>query len=269
MPGREPSTPTPMTAWTRIAVHVFAGAAVFAVLPLDASRAQSLRGSRESVDRMYRHAVAEHLSFFETTRGVKRAVRQGLLVRLSSNDEFTLHKVAFPYVRPATRTFVQRLAREYSDECGEPLEVTSGVRPATRQPPNSVAESVHPTGIAVDLHKPSDPTCLRWLRGQLLDLEGDGVIEATEEFAPAHFHVAVFPTPYSRYVAAQTSAAQHTVRLASSSVASASTYRVRRGDTLWEIARAHETTVAAITSANHLDDEVIRPGQQLVIPSGQ
>lgn len=257
-----------MTAWNRIAVHAFAGATLIALLPLDLCGAQSLRGSPESVDRMYRQAVSEHLSFFETVRGVKRAFAQGLLVRLSPNSEFKLHKVAYPYVRPATRTFVQRLAQQYADECGEPLEVTSAVRPATRQPANSVAQSVHPTGIAIDLHKPEDPACLRWLRGTLLDLEGDGVIEATEEFAPAHFHVAVFPKPYTRFVAAQMQD-RKTVRLASSGAADASTYRVRPGDTLWEIARAHETTVAALATANHLNDETIRPGQELVIPSGE
>jgi len=256
-----------MKAWNRIAVHAFAFATLVALIPPGLCSAQSLRGSPESVDRMHRQAVSEHLSFFETVRGVKRAFARGLLVRLSPNSEFTLHKVAYPYVRPATRVFVQRLAREYTDECGEPLEVTSAVRPATRQPPNSVAESVHPTGIAVDLHKPEDPACLRWLRSTLLDLEGDGVIEATEEFAPAHFHVAVFPKPYTRFVAAQVHDTR-TVRLASSTATNASTYRVRAGDTLWEIARTHETTVAAITSVNHLDDEVIRPGQELVIPSG-
>lgn len=257
-----------MTAWNRIAVHAFAGATLLALLPLGLCRAQSLRGSPSSVDRMYHHALAEHLSFFETVRGVKRAVAQGLLVRLSPTTDVKLHKVAYPYVRPATRTFVQRLAEQYAGECGAPLEVTSAVRPATRQPPNSVAESVHPTGIAIDLHKPDDPTCLQWLRGTLLDLEGDGVIEATEEFAPAHFHVAVFPKPYTRYLAVQASNAKN-VRLASSGAANAATYRVRPGDTLWEIARAHETTVAALATANHLNDETIRPGQELVIPSGE
>lgn len=257
-----------MTAWNRIAVHTLAGATLIALLPLDLCSAQSLRGSPESVDRMYRQAVSEHLSFFETVRGVKRAFSQGLLVRLSPSSEFKLHKVAYPYVRPATRTFVQRLAQQYADACGEPLEVTSAVRPATRQPANSVPQSVHPTGIAIDLHKPENPACLRWLRGTLLDLEGDGVIEATEEFAPAHFHVAVFPKPYTRFVAARTQD-RKPVRLASSGGADAATYRVRPGDTLWEIARAHETTVAALATANHLNDETIRPGQALVIPSGE
>ncbi|HSQ31871.1 MAG TPA: DUF5715 family protein [Gemmatimonadaceae bacterium] len=165
---------------------------------------QSLSGSRASVNRMYRQARAERLTFYETTRGVRSAVARGQLVELVPNGDFELHKVAYPYVRPMTRTFVRRLAAQYRDACGEPLEVTSAVRPATRQPENSVARSVHPTGMAVDLHKPDDSGCLDWLRSTLRELERAGVLEATEEFSPPHFHVAVYPSPYRRYVAART-----------------------------------------------------------------
>jgi hypothetical protein len=228
---------------------------------------QSLRGSRASVSRMYRHAQAENLTFYETARGVRTGVANGRLQSLASDTEIALHKVGFPFVRPATRTFVKRLAVQYRAECGEQLEVTSAVRPATRQPANSVAISVHPTGMAVDLHKPKDAKCLRWLRNTLIDLEDAGVLEATEEFAPPHFHVAVYETPYRRYLAASTSTSERR-QLVSSQAVDASSYRVRPGDTLWAIARAHDTTVDALVSANHLDDRVIRPGQELVIPPG-
>jgi hypothetical protein len=125
---------------------------------------------------------------------------------------------------------------------------------------------VHPTGMAVDLRKPRDGTCLRWLRTVLLDLERTGVLEATEEFGPPHFHVAVFPTSYARYAAARIKADERgTVALAG---APAATYTVRPGDTLWEIARTHDTTVDAIAGANALVDEVIQPGQELQIPGG-
>lgn len=228
---------------------------------------QSLRGSRESVSRMYEHAQTEDLTFYETARDVRKALANGRLQSLASDPEIALHKVGYPFVRPATRTFVKRLAVQYRAECGEQLEVTSGVRPATRQPANSVAISVHPTGMAVDLHKPKDAKCLRWLRSTLIDLENAGVLEATEEFAPPHFHVAVYETPYRRYLAASTSTGERR-QLASSQAADASSYRVRPGDTLWAIARAHDTTVDALVSANHLGDRLIRPGQELVIPPG-
>jgi len=230
-------------------------------------RAQSLRGSRASINRMYHEARAERLHFYETSRGVRQAVEAGRLVRLVPGSNFTLHNVSYPFVKPTTRTFVERLGAQYQDACGQLLEVTSAVRPATRQPPNSTARSVHPTGMAVDLHKSAQPACVQWLRESLLELEGAGLIEVTEEFAPPHFHVAVYQTPYRRYVAARLRR-EDGVRLASSGASDVVRYRVRRGDTLSEIAESHNTTVDAITSANDLDDTIIQPGQQLLIPSG-
>jgi hypothetical protein len=167
--------------------------------------AQSLRGSMSSINRMYRQAKAERFSFFETGASVRKAVNAGLLVRLDTrNRDVELHEIGYPYVRPATRTFVRRLGAQYRDACKESLVVTSAVRPATRQPANSTTRSVHPTGMAIDLRRPQDARCLRWLREALLGLEEQGLIEATEEHSPAHFHVAVFSTPYARYVASRT-----------------------------------------------------------------
>lgn len=232
--------------------------------------AQSLRGSQASIERMYDHARAEGLSFYETPAGVRKAAAQGRLVRLEPGKNFELHAVRYPYVRPSTRLFVERLATQYEDECGEPLIVTSAVRPATRQPANSTELSVHPTGMAVDLRKPRKAHCLRWLRSTLLDLENENLLEVTEEHAPAHFHVAVFPTPYTRYAAARARAESGTrLQLASRASSGATTYKVHEGDTLWDIAKSHDTTVDAILSANDLSGDVIQPGQELRIPSGQ
>lgn len=236
------------------------GAAVLTV----PCRGQSLHGSVASVRRMYREARAEGFSFFETPRSVRRAVAAGYLVRLVPDSNFSLHEVGYPYVRPAVRTFIERLGAQYRAACGERLEVTSAVRPATRQPSNSVARSVHPTGMAVDLHKSERSDCRSWLRQTLLALEDAGVLEATEEFSPPHFHVAIYPSPYRRYVAARI-AGTASVRLASSTQAVA-TYRVREGDTLWDIARAHDTTVPAIRRANDLSGSLIQPGDTLLIP---
>lgn len=162
--------------------------------------AQSLRGSLASISRMYRQAVRERLPFYETSAGVRNAVRKGKLVRLRTTTGVTYDKVRWPYVQAETRTFAERLGGQYRAACGERLVVTSAVRPATRQPANASARTVHPTGMAIDLRKPKGK-CLRWLRNTLLELEKAGIIEATEEYGPPHFHVAVFPSRYERYLA--------------------------------------------------------------------
>jgi hypothetical protein len=254
---------------SRPSAAALAGAALLFGLLLPSSLpAQSLRGSRASIKRMHRHAVAEGMSFFETPASVRRQVAAGRLVRLEPGHAVELHRVGYPYVRPTTRTFVQRLAAQYRDACGEPLVVTSAVRPATRQPANSADLSVHPTGMAIDLRKPADRSCRAWLRSALLELEGAGVLEATEEHAPPHFHVAVFPTEYARYASARAKDEPRT-QVAARAPATPSTYIVRAGDTLWDIAQLHDTTVDAITRANGLRGAAIRPGQELRIPSGE
>jgi hypothetical protein len=169
-----------------------------------AVEAQSLRGSRASVDRMHRQAVRHDLYFYRTPAGVRRAVANERLVRLSSNANFAVHSVAYPYVRPATRLFAERLGAQYRAACGQRLVITGAVRPASRQPSNASRRSVHPAGIALDLRKPTNTGCRSWLRRTLLSLEAKGVIEATEEKRPPHLHVVVFPDPYRQYVARNT-----------------------------------------------------------------
>jgi hypothetical protein len=227
-----------------------------AVLP-----AQSLRGSRASIARMYRQANAHELHFYQTPTGVERAASRGRFVTLEPNDYFALFDVGYPYARPAVIAFVERLARQYHAACGEQMIVTSAVRPSSEQPRNSTERSVHPTGMAVDLRKPTRSPCLKWLRRTLLSLERAGVIEATEERHPPHFHVAVFPRPYKSYVERITG---RPLRLPGEY---ADTYVVRRGDTLWEIARRHDTTVRELLQMNNRSNETIRIGEKLRIPA--
>jgi LysM repeat protein len=49
---------------------------------------------------------------------------------------------------------------------------------------------------------------------------------------------------------------------------STETYVVRRGDTLWAIAKRHETTVRQLLQLNDLDSAKIRVGEKLRVPSG-
>jgi LysM repeat protein len=93
----------------------------------------------------------------------------------------------------------------------------------------------------------------------LISLERRGVLEATEERQPPHFHVAVFPSPYSGYVERVTGKPVRLTR-------SAETYVVKRGDTLWGIARRHETTVRQLVELNGLSTQAIRAGEKLKVP---
>ena len=153
--------------------------------------AQTLRGSRTAVERAYSFAMHRGLTFTRSRRDVERASRQGDLVRLGGSRNYRLKGVAHPYVRPATRSVLASLAARYRTVCKEPLVVTSAVRPTSVRLPNSVLKSVHPTGLALDLRIPRG-RCRPWLRDELLTLERRGLIDATEERRPAHFHVNVF-----------------------------------------------------------------------------
>jgi hypothetical protein len=174
----------------------------FAVAWPHAATAQSLRGSRRSVNRMHDRAVASRLRFYENARAVRTATARGHFVRLGGNANY---RVAITgdaaVVLPTTRDFVRQLAARYRAACGSPLVVTGALRPLARRLANSSPQSVHPTGMAVDLRKPSG-RCLAWLRRTLLAYERAGLIEATEERRPPHFHIAVFPRAPQRYASA-------------------------------------------------------------------
>ena len=47
---------------------------------------------------------------------------------------------------------------------------------------------------------------------------------------------------------------------------SGGSYTVVSGDSLWKIARKHNTSVERLMQANNLTGDLIRPGQVLVIP---
>lgn len=230
-----------------------------ALLPVDTLLAQSLRGSTASVNRMFEHATDNGIYFYKTGAGIQKAAREGRFVRLASNASYRIHNASYPYVREETRTFVERLSAQYRSACGERLVITSGARPKSMRLTNGARKSVHPTGMAIDLRKPTRRSCLDWLRQTLIALEARGVIEATEEFNPPHFHVAVFPAPYVRYVKGIKGGTY-------ASSASSSKYRVRRGDSLWAIARRHDTTVERLKAANGLRSSTVKIGQTLTIP---
>ena len=226
-------------------------AAAYLFLAPNLATAQSLGGSASSLDLQNRVARAHNFTFLGTSGQVSRFANLGYLVRVRPNSDLDLHGVSFPYARPEVQMFVGRLAAQYRVSCGEKLVVTSLTRPESSQPRNASSRSVHPTGMAVDLRLSRKTSCRRWLERVLLELERGRVLEATRERRPAHYHVAVFPQPYARYVM---------------SLSKVTRYRVRSGDSLWAIARRHGTTVARLREENGLSSSRILTGQMLDVP---
>jgi hypothetical protein len=241
---------------------------------------QSLKGSPASVDRQARAAQEHDFSFLTTGKRVQAFVDQGLLVRVRSGTDVELHGVSYPYARPEVALFVERLGSQYHSACGERLVVTSLTRPTSHQPRNASERSVHPTGMALDIRYSRSASCRKWLEGVLLGLEKGGVIEATRERFPPHYHIAVFPRQYRSYVdgldrggttrvasaAPAPSSPAHASRTAAPTAAEVAAYKVRRGDSLWTIARAYGTTVDDLRSRNNLRNSRILAGQVIEVP---
>lgn len=285
--------------------RLIAATTLIALATVAPGSAQTLRGSRASVEKQHRVAVEHDYSFLSSSGQVRRFANNGLLVPVPGNASYELSGVSFPFARPAVKTFIERLSRQYRSACGEPLVVTSLTRPTTRQPRNASDQSVHPAGMATDLRISRSSKCRRWLERVLLDLERKGVLEATRERYPAHYHVAVFPTPYLVYIghmqparaaprvsaevadteekalepappataddAGADSKEKEVDDKASAPSAGAAparataVVRVNRGDTLWEIARRYGISVAELKELNRLRDDDLKPGQRLIV----
>ena len=269
-PGSQPPPEDQLRIVRSLFLRLAVAAALTALTPTVAA-AQSLAGSRASLDIQNRMAKAHDFSVLVTAAQVRKFVSSGYLVPVRANGDFALHDVSFPYARPQVELFVRRLASQYRAACGEVLVVTSLTRPAGAQPRNASDRSVHPAGMAVDLRVSNRSECRRWLERVLLDLERQGVLEATRERRPLHYHIAVFPDPYLRWVEGRGAVQMAAVTASKEKPAPAPSqqlvrYEVRSGDSLWNIARQHGTTVAMLRAKNELLSSRILPGQVLEVP---
>lgn len=238
---------------------LFAG--LIPVLAPAPAEAASLTPTRPALLRQVSQARSHGFTYAGSSADVSRLLRSGELVALPGDRNYYVkHTVRLPYARPEVKLFVERLSSQYRAACGEKLVVTSLIRPKDQQPPNSSPLSVHPTGMALDLRVSARRSCRSWLESALVGLEASGTLEAARERRPPHYHVVVFPNQYARYVEAKTGRAPAT------SGPRVATYRVRRGDSLWTIARSYRTTVRDIQRANGLRGTAIRPSQVLKVP---
>ena len=222
---------------------------------------QSLRGSASSLDLQTEQARRHDFTYLRGPAQVRRFVDAGRLVPVDGDRDYALTDVSFPFARPVVKLFIERLSGQFRRACGTRLVVTSLTRPQSYQPRNASDRSVHPTGMALDLRRPRG-TCRQWLERTLLYLEDQGVIEATAERRPPHYHVAVFPNQYAAHVDRLTARAVGRARLPR-------VYTVRRGDTLWGIARRHRTSTSALRLANGLSSTRIYPRQVLTVPESE
>ena len=211
------------------------------------------------MDRQNQQARQHGFTFLRDGNHVRAFASSGLLVPVPGNGNYQLNAVSFPYARPEVKLFVERLSSQFRAACGEQLVITSLTRPLAGQPRNASSRSVHPTGMALDIRRHNTPACRSWLERVLLSLEGSRVLEVSLEQRPPHYHVALFPDPYRKYV----------VALGAGRAVAAGTYTVARKDTLWRIAQNHGTTPGAIQRANNLRGTTIYPGQQLRIPDAR
>ena len=232
------------------------------------AQAQTLKGSAASIDRQYRAAVAYGYAFVNNARSVENYIKPGQLERVSPGPYLELHAVSYPYAVPATKAFLGRLSQQYHNSCGEKLTVTSLLRPRDRQPSNSVARSVHPSGMAMDLRIPKTQRCRVWLENTLLSLEKQHVVDVTREHYPPHYHVAVFSKNYETRVAANTGSREGQAGQGYASKGNAAQgYKVRRGDTLSSIAARSGIAINQLRAANGLRGNLIHAGQTLKIPA--
>ena len=162
----------------------------------------SLTGSPKAVNRAWEAAHREGFWFASHSLEMHLMRLSGALVSGQGIEHVLLADVSLPYVRPATRTYLERLAGQYSRKCkGKPLVVTSMLRFDREKLPNASTKSVHPAGMALDFRVRDTPSdCLDWLRASLLAGERNGYVDVTEEYNPPHLHVVVFGTEYEHWL---------------------------------------------------------------------
>jgi hypothetical protein len=172
-----------------------------------------LRGTHASLVRQDERDRAEGLTRIENEAQLLGLVRDHSLIPLPLNEDIqTDPRLAYDrrYTRPWTAEFLRELGVAYRHQFGEPLVITSAVRPATYQrkltwrngnaaPANGVIASPHEFGATIDIGKKGMTSReMAWMRGYLLPLQQAGQIDVEEEFYQACFHVTV----YKNYVSA-------------------------------------------------------------------
>ncbi len=178
-----------------------------------------LRGSHASLVRQDERDRAEGLTRIKDETQLRELVREHSLIPLPQNEDIQADpRLAYDrrYTRPWTADFLRELGVAFTHRFGEPLVITSAVRPATYQerltwrngnaaPANGAIASPHEFGATIDIGKKGMTAReMAWMRGYLLPLQQAGQIDVEEEFYEACFHITV----YKSYVPAPVAPAQ-------------------------------------------------------------
>jgi hypothetical protein len=177
-------------------------AAVVVVSLAGVTLGATLRGSPGAMREQHSVALQHGLDFYRTAGEIREAAARGDLVPLEGDENYEVADfVSHPYVQPEARLFVERLARQYHEACGQQLVVTSATRAIDEQPWNAHRLSVHPTGMAVDFRVSMEAECREFMEAAMLGMETRGLINGIREFRPPHYHIAIYPYQYAAYAA--------------------------------------------------------------------
>lgn len=176
-----------------------------------------LRGTHASLVRQDRRDRAEGLTRILNKSQLLAMVSDHDLIPLPLNNDIQADPhLAYDrrYTRPWTADFLRDLGRAYMHAFGEPLVITSAVRPASYQerltfrngnaaPANGIIASPHEFGATIDIGKKGMTAReMAWMRGYLYPLQQAGQIDVEEEFYQACFHITVYknyvPAPVTR-----------------------------------------------------------------------
>lgn len=174
---------------------------------LSCNEKAELSGSDESSKRQNAQADKENLTRIENREQLEKFKRAMLLVPIPKNNEIQIDSRIpneLRWCRPWTKTFLLNMSHNHWGTFEKSIQINSAVRTVEYQkrlrrrnanaaPIEGEKTSSHLTGSTVDIAKLGmSKKQLEWMRTYLLRLEKCGLIEATEEFNQAVFHVMVF-----------------------------------------------------------------------------
>ncbi|PYY22474.1 MAG: hypothetical protein DMG62_13510 [Acidobacteria bacterium] len=186
--------------------------------------APELRGSRDSLLKQNSEIDQAGLMRIEDDAQLEQLEERGVLVPIVSSEYLTVNpylKENRRYARPWAVQFVDDISREFHQQFGRPLQVTSAVRTVEQQwhlmrfnhnaaPAEGEVASSHLAGTTVDIGKRGlTRKQHKWVANYLARMKEQDVIEPEEERRQACFHVMVsqrYPYP----VAIQTKASDPT-----------------------------------------------------------